>query len=315
MNRAIRLLGYTITAIALLALGLRLRTAWPLRAGLTIWAAPALLSFICAVVALFLHAMLWGQTLRLFGARLGPATTARVWFVAQVMRYAPGNIWYLFGRAYLAQREGVDPKLTSASALLELLQTSAAAVLVGSLSLPYWHRYGPITLSVLLAPPLLLLCAQPSLLHRFIDKLPKPQAGSDPGRGNNRLGHLILLPGYCMTWVAHGWGLYLLIRSVHPLELAVLPTVTSMFALAWLIGFLSIITPSGLGVREGALSYLLSSLMPAPTAILVALLSRVWLTVAELICVAIALLASYLAQTGWIRKHRQDAGRGITVLE
>ena len=51
---------------------------------------------------------------------------------------------------------------------------------------------------------------------------------------------------------------------------------------AWLAGFFSFVTLSGLGVREGILSYFLSTIIPTPQALAVALVARLWTIIAEL---------------------------------
>ena len=51
---------------------------------------------------------------------------------------------------------------------------------------------------------------------------------------------------------------------------------------------MSLITPSGLGVREGVLSMFLTACLPPVTATLVALLSRLWLLNLEVILAGIA---------------------------
>ena len=60
--------------------------------------------------------------------------------------------------------------------------------------------------------------------------------------------------------------------------------------MTWVVGLLAFLTPGGLGVREGALALLLSPFLPVPLPTVVALLARVWWTVAELISVATAML-------------------------
>ena len=59
-----------------------------------------------------------------------------------------------------------------------------------------------------------------------------------------------------------------------------------IYAAAWTVGFLSVITPGGLGIREGMLSLLLSAYLPSSTATLVALLSRTWSLAADLVLAA-----------------------------
>ncbi|HIE28083.1 TPA: methyltransferase domain-containing protein, partial [Candidatus Poribacteria bacterium] len=81
---------------------------------------------------------------------------------------------------------------------------------------------------------------------------------------------------------------FLFVKSLSPLSWIKFPAMMGAYALAWTVGFLSVITPSGLGVREGILSLLLAVYMPTATATLVALLSRIWSTMAELVLVGVA---------------------------
>ena len=51
---------------------------------------------------------------------------------------------------------------------------------------------------------------------------------------------------------------------------------------------MSFMTPGGLGIREGVLSLFLTPCLPTGTATLVALLSRVWVIITEIILAGIA---------------------------
>lgn len=102
------------------------------------------------------------------------------------------------------------------------------------------------------------------------------------------LGVLCLLGAYLWLWVFLGTAFFLFIKSFYPVVPSQLLVATGTYAVAWSIGFLSVITPSGLGVREGILSLLLTSVLPPATATLVALLSRLWTLSAELIVTGMA---------------------------
>jgi uncharacterized membrane protein YbhN (UPF0104 family) len=60
------------------------------------------------------------------------------------------------------------------------------------------------------------------------------------------------------------------------------------FAAAQTGGFLAVLTPAGLGVREAVLTAFLSRTLLPSQAGLVALLSRVWFVAAEVLCLVIA---------------------------
>ncbi|NJP06510.1 MAG: hypothetical protein HC837_13240 [Chloroflexaceae bacterium] len=179
---------------------------------------------------------------------------------------------------------GVAAQPLSISLLFETLQTVTGALLLTALSLFFWGTSDAVVLWTLLLLPLLVAYSWPQLLQYPIDWLFRRSGSTATHTMLSRRALLLLLPGYAAGWTICGLSLYLLIWSVYPLPLTSLPQVMGMFSLAWALGFLSFITPSGLGVREGVLSYLLSLLIPVPMALLLALMARVWLTVAELLC-------------------------------
>ena len=97
-------------------------------------------------------------------------------------------------------------------------------------------------------------------------------------------GVLWLLAIYLVLWALLGVAFFLFIKSLTPIAISQLFAITCIYAAAWSIGFLSVITPSGLGVREGVLSLLLTLVgLPLATATLAALLSRLWTLGAQLV--------------------------------
>jgi len=101
-------------------------------------------------------------------------------------------------------------------------------------------------------------------------------------------GVLWLAGAYLLLWGLLGIAFFLFIKSLYSVSTSQFLVVTGTYAVAWSIGFLSVITPSGLGVREGVLSMFLTSVLPPATATLVALLSRLWTLSAELIVTGMA---------------------------
>lgn len=95
---------------------------------------------------------------------------------------------------------------------------------------------------------------------------------------------LYLIASYLLIWGLLGVAFFLFIKGfVSTISISQLPMVISTCAMAWCIGFLSFLTPSGLGIREGFLSLMLTTVGLTPTtASLVALLSRLWTLGAEI---------------------------------
>lgn len=227
--------------------------------------------------------------MRRMGAQMQLSVAIRIWLIAQIARYVPGNVWHFAGRAYLARQYGIDTQMTSMSMLLELLHTITAALLIVAASPLVW-RQQTLSLWLLLLIPLLACYLHPQLLQHVLSWGLRRIGREAIYITLTRRDMLTLLPGYCGVWLLYGCGLYALARSIYPLPLTDLPALSGSFAIAWVIGFLSFITPSGLGVREGVLGYLLGMFMPLHVALLLAVLARIWLTGAELGCAALVAL-------------------------
>ena len=101
---------------------------------------------------------------------------------------------------------------------------------------------------------------------------------------------LILAGYYSLHWVVTGGAFYLFIRAFYPLGGYYIPILSGIYALSFTAGYLAFFTPAGLGVREGALTFLLSLFIPMPIAIGVSLLSRLWLISVELVILVVFLI-------------------------
>lgn len=282
-----RIIGGAVAAISLFYIARRLWLDWPSLGGAGIRPGPMLLAILLGIAALSVNALLWGMVLHGVGGDLGGRATMRTWFLSQLLRYAPGHVWHFLGRAYLARDEGVAASAVGLSIALELMHTVTSALLVGAILLPTQRGPGgAIGLLPLAAIPLLACYAMPGLLRGPIAWALRRAGASGPAPDLRRRDLFKALSGYCAAWLVYGCGLYFLARSVYPISPSALPALPGIFAIAWAVGFLSFLTPSGLGVREGMLSLLLGSVMPTPFALLVSLLARAWLTLAELGCAA-----------------------------
>lgn len=256
-----------------------------------------------------LVAVLWGLALRaVAAARPRPAVGAWIWFVSNLARYVPGNVWSFVGAAELARREGVRRRDTLAVMALTQGLSVGVALLAGlPVLLAERSRLGRPALVgtvVLLAAAVLALLlwrplwrlAAPLVARRFPGLL--PASGSPPveQRGGRSpwpppLGVVWLGAGYALYWVVTGLAFAALYRSLFPLAGGDVPLVVAAYAAAYAVGFLSLLTPAGLGVREGVLVVALAPLLPAGPALVVALVSRLWMMLFELLGVGVAWLA------------------------
>ena len=100
------------------------------------------------------------------------------------------------------------------------------------------------------------------------------------------------------NWIALGAQAWLLLRVLSPGTDGLWPLATGAFALAWLVGFLVVFAPAGVGPREAAFVVLLAAVATRPEALALALMSRFAMTLADAIGLGGGLL---------VRRWRRDA--------
>ena len=252
--------------------------------------------FAAATVVLALSyglvAWLWGFALRrAAGIRL--VAGARIWFLSNLARYVPGNVWSYVGAVELARREGVARRTTLAvMALTQVLSVGVALAVGLPVLLAERARLGrPALLGavVVVAVAGLAVLFRRRLLGLARRRLP----GFDPAELAPSAGTVAwLVAGYAAYWVVTGLAFAALVASLYPLAAGDVPLVVAAYAAAYAAGFLALLTPAGLGVREGVLVVALAPVLPAGPALVVALVSRVWMMLVELAGAGVAHLAA-----------------------
>jgi uncharacterized membrane protein YbhN (UPF0104 family) len=248
--------------------------------------------FAAATLALSLSyglvAWLWGLAIgRAAGIR--PVAGARIWFLSNLARYVPGNVWSYVGAVELARREGVARRTTLAvMALTQVLSVGVALAAGLPVLLAERARLGrPALLGavVVVAVAALAVLFRRRLLGLARRRLP----GFDPAELAPSAGTVAwLVAGYAVYWLVTGLAFAALVASLYPLAAGDVPLVVAAYAAGYAAGFLALLTPAGLGVREGVLVVALAPVLPAGPALVVALLSRLWMMLVELGGAAVA---------------------------
>jgi uncharacterized membrane protein YbhN (UPF0104 family) len=255
---------------------------------------PGLFAVATALLALSygLVACLWGLALhRAAGTRV--AAGARIWFLSNLARYVPGNIWSYVGAVELARREGVARRTTLAvMALTQVLSVGVAVAAGLPVLLAERARLGrPALLGALVVAAVAALAAV--FRRQLLGLARRRMPGFDPADLTPSAGTVALLAaGYAVYWAVTGLAFAALVASLYPLAPADVPLVMAAYAAAYAAGFLALLTPAGLGVREGVLVVALAPVLPAGPALVVALLSRVWMMLVELAGAGVAHLAA-----------------------
>jgi uncharacterized membrane protein YbhN (UPF0104 family) len=253
------------------------------------------------------YAFIWRGILARLGSRLDIVSSQRIYLGAEFVRYIPGNVWHVITRVLWAEQRGVPKSVGLASMVIELATKITSAALIFVLSLFFWPNVGALTSRIdiphgvlvtagALLVPLLLAGLYPPLLQTILN-LALKKLGREPVSITMRYPDLLLITSYWMlSWLIAGAGFYLLIDSIAGISLSPtgLALAIGIYAIAWDVGFLSFVTPSGLGFREAAMILLLtaSNLVPSlAIATVLAFITRLLATGSELICIAIAHVA------------------------
>lgn len=242
-----------------------------------------LLSLAAALIGLGAGALAWRALLSDVGVRLPLGVAIRVFFVGQLGKYLPGGVWQVVAQMELGRDVGAGRRQVGAVGVVVMAVNVVTGLVVAVVSLPFTssaalHRVG----WVLVVLPFLVALLHPRVLSGLIGRaltLLRRAPLEQPPTGR---GVLTAVVWSTVMWAAFGAHLYVLAEplasSGHRLPLLA----AGGYALAWVVGFLVVIAPSGAGVREAMLVVALAPALTAGEATAVALLSRVLMTVADL---------------------------------
>ncbi len=254
------------------------------------------LSVMFFAIAWIAAAISWGYITEKLKKPLGYKQATKIWVLSQSARYIPGSVWQVFGRVYMGEKKGLGKGETLASVAIETSNLIISSVLIFVISIPFWTKtssivkYYPYLGASLLVFGFLHPRIFNGVTNFFVHRLDKKEKNAF----YNFAEIIKMLLPYVAVWVIFGLGFYFLIVSFKGIFTINLAVATGIFALSWVIGFLFVIAPGGLGAREIALVYFLAFYVNNGQAVLLSIFSRVLMMVAELIVILMAL--SFRAQ-------------------
>lgn len=182
--------------------------------------------------------------------------TARAFYLTQLGKYIPGSIWAVVAMAGEMGRFGLR-KLAGVRALVLSLaiSTGLGLVLGGSLVLFAVLRPALWWIPVLGIASIVLAVARPELALNLCRPL---LGGILPAHlSRQTLRRALLWP--LVTWLMFGLQCWLLVVALGGPGLDSLAPAVGAFALAYAVGVIVVIAPSGLGVRETVLAVVLAA--------------------------------------------------------
>jgi glycosyltransferase 2 family protein len=226
----------------------------------------------------------WRRILIGWDSHLGFRPAARIWFLSNLGKYVPGNIWSLTAMGVMARERGLSG-----------LAAAGSSIIMQSVSLVTGTAIVMITSAKLLGEPLLVGAAVTALLvcliaaPRFLPRL-AVWAGNLSGReiatpSIPATGIWTAAVASTASWILYGLAFQLFVRGLLGAAPGEISSYIAVYTAAYILGFISPIAPAGLGVREITLAAFMTQLGLAneADAALVAIAARLWLTVVELV--------------------------------
>jgi hypothetical protein len=252
--------------------------------------AVAVLESLAATLAgLLASAFCWRALLAALGSPMPVPLSLHVFFVGQIGKYLPGNVFAVAAQAELARDHGVPRTRIVTAGLVFLGVLTATGLTVAAAVLPFaspdvLRRYG----WALVALPFGIVALAPPVLDRLVRRALRTLRRPVPEQPLDARQVLAAVGWALAMWACYGVHLMpLVLAQPHSEGKHLLLVSTGGYALAWTAGFLFVIAPAGAGVREAILVLALAGIAKQPEATAVALLSRGVQTLGDVLWAAV----------------------------
>lgn len=246
---------------------------------------------VSGVIVLGVYALLiqtWRVLLVEVGETLPFWRAARIWSVSNLWRYVPGKLWQIGAMSGLARRERVSAAAAAGSAVLSTVINIAMGLLLVLILGWRWldlirpnARVVAIILVVAAAAGLTTLPFVLGRVGRWASRVTGRdlQLGAPPARTI-----AVAAIGNLVAWLMYGIAFMWMVRGVIGDAAGATWQYVAVYAASYVVGYLILFAPGGIGPREGVMVALLTSLQLATPkqALLIAGASRVWLTILEI---------------------------------
>lgn len=287
-----RVAGVAFAVLALAGLGAavyRQRTEFAAAVAL-LDPASIVLAGLAVLAGLVCNMLSWRASMASTGAAVPLLAGARVFFVSQLGKYLPGSVWPLVAQVELTKARGIPRVRSATAALVAMTIGVVTSSVIGTTLLVaaqrdalerYWWL-----LAVALAGALTLW---PPVLRRLLDvaaRVLRRPSVDVPIAGRS----LAAAIGWSVVmWAFFGAQAWVLAGDLGGGDVTYLEA-TGAFALAWVVGFLVVLAPAGVGVREVALVVALGGALTPGAGLALALVSRGIMTLADAILAGLGMV-------------------------
>lgn len=240
------------------------------------------LSAVIMLIDMALLFYLWTVLLKATSGRMLRFSAAyRISVLANLGKYIPGKVWTVAGMVYLLSDEDIPPQPALVSSALHQAFTliPGAVFITAVLGTQVWGEASAIV--VLAALTVGILALYPPMFRKLLNLglslFRRPPIDFDLSFTSA----FLLFWAYIVAWIIYGSSFWCMTLGLG-LPAGPFWPVTAAYGAAYLVGFLALFAPGGLGVREGVLAVVLTPYLPPGLSVVVAVASRLWMTIVEL---------------------------------
>lgn len=235
------------------------------------------LAFLVYCSILGLTVFTWARIIEQFGPKIRFPIHFRAFCISALGKRLPGTLWYIAWRSQMYQRVFSIKAITVASGVEMAIIVIAASIVSIFFSISHL-LYTGINLVLIVSLLLLsLLLIHPRLIAFVLQRL---KVNAEEFRYSDLLKWIAI---YLAIWVLNGVLLYAISNMFFRSPIIDLPHFISTTAMTGVLSRLLLFSPSMFGFTEVSISLLLSRIMPAPFAVVVAISFRIIVIAFELI--------------------------------
>jgi uncharacterized membrane protein YbhN (UPF0104 family) len=236
-----------------------------------------LFSFVIFSLDLLLVVIVWAWIMNSMGKKLKLSTHFIYYSLSNILKRIPGTIWYIAGRAQFYKFDEISGKLTSVASGIEYSISVLSSIFVSILfAIPIISRYSYSPYLFVLVIIIGGVMIHPRVISWILSKLKVE---------SEALEYRLIIKSlftYLVVWILGGLVLFFIANSIYPLQLSDLAYVVGSWSFVGFISSILLLSPSNLGLTEVGLSLLLATIMPSSFAVIVAIMSRILITIYEL---------------------------------
>jgi uncharacterized membrane protein/uncharacterized membrane protein YbhN (UPF0104 family) len=270
--------------------------------------------FFCFLIFYFLRSYIWHRLLKNYSYNILFKESCKLWALSELRRFIPGSIWGFLGRTVSFSQKGVKKQDIGTLIVIEAELFIFGCLIIALLALSFLTKYSLVAIPSYINICIIYIVALLSIIfiynkifiHKiFPNKLTSFLSIILPKFPSSEIFLLIVISS--ISALFFGLGYFFIISSFVILHPQLLFALTGYFVLAFLIGYLSLLTPAGFGVREGLLIAALSKIIPSAQAAFASLFSRIILILSELFFVLIVIVWNKIRNINLLKLERYIA--------